>query len=446
MKRLAFWFTFLCLVLSACGPSPETLATQTAVAATATAASWTATPTATYTPTSTSTPTATRTLTPTSIPTRLPTNTATLTPTPKPAVITFNIADSVPQDQREIIQNGMTLAKSFLGDAGSVTVAADTDLNRLADQADQFYKRSATSQASKDFRQNFQDGTWIAYGGTDGVWVWISDRWKSKTVAYRNKTLVHEYVHIVQSFLSNKAVTNTGPIWLYEGSANYVAFQAMTSTSEYSLEQMRGDAITQSRGMLSPLSSMITFSDTTAEDTEYPYTVGYLATEYLVSSDNQSGLKNLRKFWQAQSDSTWQNAFKVTFGMTVDEFYPKFEEYRRVQFPPLCGTVGVPIAQATPAPFALRLASQLPPGGMSRLDMAWANPPNIPYVFCGSGMQMNKLPSSVYTLPSQYGGWAACGANCLTIYMRPNTKPGAYNFAITLPDGRKTETSFDFKP
>lgn len=70
MKK-TFLPILLCLALSACGPSPETLATPTTVVETKIAASWTATSTATNTPTHTPTltPTATRTL---------PTPTATL--------------------------------------------------------------------------------------------------------------------------------------------------------------------------------------------------------------------------------------------------------------------------------------------------------------------------------------------------------------------------------
>jgi len=64
MKTISFIYLALVfsLVLSACGPSPAEIATQTAVAETMVVASWTVTPT--LTPTSTFTPTATATQTP----------------------------------------------------------------------------------------------------------------------------------------------------------------------------------------------------------------------------------------------------------------------------------------------------------------------------------------------------------------------------------------------
>lgn len=74
MKSVIFLCLAAALALTACGPTPEELAAQTAAAQTATAQAWT--PTATVTLTATSTPTLTATLT------ASPTATETLTPTP----------------------------------------------------------------------------------------------------------------------------------------------------------------------------------------------------------------------------------------------------------------------------------------------------------------------------------------------------------------------------
>jgi len=89
MKRFIALFSLftLILILSACAPSAETLATQTAQGQTSTAAAWTQTPSITVTPsltstaTFTSTPTVTQTLTITSTPTITATPTITLSPT-----------------------------------------------------------------------------------------------------------------------------------------------------------------------------------------------------------------------------------------------------------------------------------------------------------------------------------------------------------------------------
>jgi hypothetical protein len=358
--------------------------------------------------------------------------------------VTFQFDAGVALDQREVIQNGVAFGQMYFGEAGPVSVFASTDLDALAAEADKLYRRSATSESSQDFRRMFSTGQWLASGGSGGIFVWVTDRWKQETPTYKQKSLVHEYFHVVQSWLAKKGPSAAGPIWLSEGAADIAAFGTMARIGAYTLDEVRADRITQTRGMLSPLSSMLTLKDTEVEDTGYPYRVGYLATEYLVSSYGDDRLNVLRKFWEAQGKgASWQNAFKATFGMSVDDFYPKFEEYRRAQFPPYCGSVGTSLAQATPAPFGVRFVRQLMPGAMPRLDAAWTNPPNIPYVFCATGTKLSLLPNSVYKFPTGYGGWIACGANCITIFMRPSTTAGTYTFAITLPSGERAEATFE---
>ena len=76
MKQLTLCLIFVVLILTACGPSPEEIAAQTATAQTAVAAAWTETPTITASPTATQTntpePTATNTPTITTTPTMTP--------------------------------------------------------------------------------------------------------------------------------------------------------------------------------------------------------------------------------------------------------------------------------------------------------------------------------------------------------------------------------------
>ncbi len=99
----------LAIALTACGPSTQELATQTAAAATQIAAAWSptpsATPTVTSTPSASPTPSATATASATATPTATltpaetatPTATATATPTlPPPPTLTFTPAPTLP--------------------------------------------------------------------------------------------------------------------------------------------------------------------------------------------------------------------------------------------------------------------------------------------------------------------------------------------------------------
>jgi hypothetical protein len=361
--------------------------------------------------------------------------------------VTFKFDDGVDAVQRQIIENGMSLARSFLGDAGPVTVLAYANFDNLASDTDKAFHRTASSQGSLTFRQSFLTHIWKASGGAGTISIWVDDAWKGLSLPVRMHTMSHEYFHTIQASLSNKALTTTGPIWLYEGAADIAGFGAVAYIGgAYTLNQVDAYKITASRGLLSPLSSMITLADTEQEDSEYPYQLGYLAIEYLIPGSVPDRLSVLRKYWEAQGKGvSWQDAFKQTFGMSIDDFYPKFEEYRQANFPPYCGTVGAPVAQATAAPFGVRFVRQLAPGEMLALDQPWSDPPNIPYVFCVDGISLQSLGTQldkVFTFPSGRAGWSACGAGCITIYMKPSTPAGKYNFGVTLPDGRRAQVSF----
>jgi hypothetical protein len=100
MKTLRLPVYGLCLLLVACAPSPEKIATQTAIAATHTSDSWTRTPTNTPTATATSTPANTA------------TPTATLTPalpvgagTPLPATLNLKVISPENLSQLKLLRS-----------------------------------------------------------------------------------------------------------------------------------------------------------------------------------------------------------------------------------------------------------------------------------------------------------------------------------------------------
>jgi hypothetical protein len=121
MKKFTL-FVFLCLfALSACGPSADELAAQTATAMTATAAAWTDTPTPTLT--FTLTPSLTATWTPSLTPTVTFTPTITETPTIT-ATPTFDFPDVVVNKQAHCRygphQAFLHAADLYAGDTGTV--------------------------------------------------------------------------------------------------------------------------------------------------------------------------------------------------------------------------------------------------------------------------------------------------------------------------------------
>jgi hypothetical protein len=264
------------------------------------------------------------------------------------------------------------------------------------------------------------------------------------------KTMAHEYFHFVQTYQAKRGLTATGPLWLYEGAARSAVNRAFASQGLVNLDQIYTEYVNSVRGILSPLSAFETLKAAEAEDTEAPYSLGYLAVEFLISKYGNDSLAMLVKFWEAQGKGAkWEDAFRSTFGMSVGDFYPRFEEYRRNQYPPYCGTVGVPIAQATPAPLEVRFINRQRSGVVTFWESAWTQSPNIPYTFCVIGFPWGALPhdqkSASLKSPKDYAGLYSCGGGCIILYMKPTTAAGRYTFAVELPDGRRAETTFEHK-
>lgn len=137
-------------------------------------------------------------------------------------------------------------------------------------------------------------------------------------------------------------VDKTGPAWLQEGSAEYAAVR--THTHEGVLEQRdssfaeaKAQRRTQARETAAPLQSLETYAGMFAVGGDISYPLGFMATDFLVENFGDfPALPALVSFYEAIGpDTTWQDAFQNTFGLSIDEFYAEFEAYRLEHFPPL---------------------------------------------------------------------------------------------------------------
>ncbi len=418
----------------------------------------TATPTSTDTPTPTVTAPPTATLPPTTIPTRtitrfpttLPTRAPTPSPTPTflltPTGVTFKFDDSVAQSERDLIQNGVALGRRSFGDVGPVTVFAYTDLNTLITEMARNNRLSIESDRSKDLRRRFENYTWSAAASSGAIWLWVSDRWKTRPREAKTRALIHEYFHLAQDARAGR-VGSKGPLWLIEGAAEFESYRVMANLGQAHLSQARSDKIIQTRGLLNSLSSMEQLTTAEVEDTGAPYSLGYLAVERLIA--DYGGERALLQFWDEQSKgATWQSAFQSAFGISLSNFYAKFEAYRREQFPPYCGAVQTARATVSPTPTApsIRFDRRHPPGALALSGDPLSASPNIPYTFCVSGFPLTALTEdqkrTSYKTPTGVQTWHSCGGNCIILYMHPSASPGEYTFSIELSDGRRAETVF----
>jgi hypothetical protein len=473
MQRLALALLFCGLALVACNPFVETLVSWAAIAAAqrslaeiqqAFAPSPTdvpQTPTPIITPllAAQATPTAEPTLvdqtrTPTGVPLlpgKATPSTITMTPTrsatPTPGKVTFRFDEGVSETERDTIKSSTALAQSYLGGVGDLTVVAFANLDALAEDEDKTINGRVTSKGTKALVELFSTDGFSAISEESGIWIWINEDWKYSPKAQQQMSVVHEYFHNIQRVLAKKDPALAGPIWLREGAAEVVAYAVLAQAGIYNLDEVHADKVTRSRGMHSPLSTVNTLSDSKSVDIDYPYSIGYLAVEYLITQTGGERIETLKKFWQAQPQVTrWQDAFEKTFGVSLLKFYSMFDDYREKEFPAFCGPVRSPYPWETPAPLSLKFVRRLAPGEMFRFGSIQSVSWSTPYIFCATGMRPSTLPASAFKLPPGADGLSSCGAGCLTLYMQRYAPKGNYTLAIVLPDGWRAEATFEHKP
>lgn len=278
--------------------------------------------------TNTSEPTQTVTLTPTITP--LPTNTATPTSLP----ITFIYQDNVPAKGRSIQEQ--SAHKSYLyysqyADLGTVTIYTFSDINLFVDLIFPAIQHDVPTYTKSKFIND-----WISGGGGNtqakDIVVISSDfpAWKDNSNrCYKAKNVAHELFHLLQSKLIQHALfrptLDYGPEWLKEGSAevfgnkiadgingcSYAAqlvwWRNKSSEANYPLREVDGG----------------NFSNKTQFWSLAPY-----AVDYLIKLTPQ-GEQSIIDFYSAIGKGTsWREAFKDVFGISVEEFYIRFDSAR----------------------------------------------------------------------------------------------------------------------
>lgn len=454
---------FLCVVIAlalgiavnegvlkiALGPTltPTATATSTATSTPLPTFTPTITPsptnTSTHTPTFTRTSTSTRTATPTK--TGTPTRTPTRTPLPPPINVTFKFDEGVPPDERQEIQDIVSLAQLTLGQVGPLTIYAYSSVDALVAEEDRALNRAATSADSIETRRRYEANILPAEAIRGSIFVYAGKAWQARTLETNSSTLTHEYFHNVQYYLSDRSSGQTGATWFTEGGAEYAAYLALSKAGLTDLETVRASKLRQTRGLTNPLSSIENRVGSEMEDYNARYSLGYFAVAYLASQYGDQAV--IQKYWSAMRGGvTWQNAFESTFGMPMNEFYAKFEAYRAEQFPPFCGELGGPIVKSLTAPFDMKFVRQYPPGMVTNPSMSFTLP-NIAYTFRLSGTDYRDLnntdKNTALKKPTGYAGWTMFGDNCLILYLAPAFPAGSYKLSIDLPNGKHAEATFE---
>ena len=153
---------------------------------------------------------------------------------------------------------------------------------------------------------------------------------------YRLQVIAHEHFHAIQTLgeVGSDGIRHIGPEWLMEGSARYVEGLTLEHAGLWDLSAAIAARMARARKFTRSLQSLETteafFALPSVSD---GYTLGALAAGFL--ADNYGGLHALTRYYRSiEPGTTWEEAFENTFGISINEFYREFGQYRSENFPP----------------------------------------------------------------------------------------------------------------
>ena len=255
-----------------------------------------------------------------------------------PEYIKWEIGDKVSSDHRTEAMQGVQLAHDYSVYLGmpktqsEITIHMYKDIEKLASA----YARE-TNRSMENSRKIWETAT--ARAPDSQIFLSVSSHsWNNREPKYQVKIMAHEMYHKYQNDLSglrsasaDHVVPETGPRWLREGSAEYLAFKSLSEGGILSYESERNRFVSRAKTIDKPLSEMEKREGYIGINHRYKYFL--LAAELLAKN---SGESNLLEYHALQnSQTTWQEAFEKAFGMNVGKFYELFEEHRAAGFPEL---------------------------------------------------------------------------------------------------------------
>ncbi len=320
---------------SASTPTPTSSATSAVSATPSPRAPATRTPTVTTTPSTSRTPGAVASPSLSKTPSASPTVAA--TPTPASA-ITFSYGPETTEGDRTLVSRGVEYASGY--------VEAETGQHPV--QCTLFVYANLSNLVNAILQSNFpldsapsilaaRLNVTTAESMPGAVFVATNSyAWQQFSDVERFRTAAHEYFHVVQMHLMGPLASQLaaapsdrvgpqGPMWLFEGAAEYVGWKALEDAGLGSLEaHLKDHPLTANVG-LAQLETSLTYN----ADQPDSAIRALSAVRLLLGSGNPTPLID---YWQRLGDGeTWQDAFEHAFGMPVSAFYEQFNHWAGVQ-------------------------------------------------------------------------------------------------------------------
>ncbi len=224
-----------------------------------------------------------------------------------------DVSASIPANVQQAMSTCITTTVGQYGTVGPAFFTAPGSMNAALQVATTYWGGSLAD----DLLQGIPQSGGITFDN-EAIVVQYAD------VADACDTAAHEYYHLVQRVQSRFTYSSV-PLWFVEGTATDVGGQAMAAAGYVSTNQWRAYQMDNARQFnMSLLDS--------SNDVNAKYVLGSLAADWL---DTHCGNSCFNTFWvDLGKTQDWPTAFSQAFGLSVDDFYTQFAQYRAQNFPP----------------------------------------------------------------------------------------------------------------
>lgn len=265
--------------------------------------------------------------------------------------VTFEFGEGVTDEQQKEIKDDVTIARDWLSSKAGIKIDGVYVYasSKPGEVVDKYLGRTIFPQRSEEDRKGLARATAFTGEKKDFFIITSSPGWTRASPIIgvggpgpvregRTHTIVHEYFHIFQREVGG--YNGSFPHWLNEGGAHYIAARALHDKGIYSYRKIREGHTMEAKKVKETLNSMESaqgFYNAGTPGIADEYSLGFLATEFLVKDLPNEGVPALVKFWQETGkrkspNEPWQPAFQIAFGKTPDQFYSEFETWRQKGF------------------------------------------------------------------------------------------------------------------
>ena len=256
-------------------------------------------------------------------------------PTPRPAAappafVDFRISAGIAQKDSDAVRDGVGRAARFFREVMREDPVSQLTVIVTTFNSPQWPTDTGdTCCGMPNLRQPL-----VAYAVDHRMWI-DGARDGATWYPWIQKNGVHEYAHVWQRAAGCRNNYHESPpempIWLQEGGVEWLAFEAAIRDGLISREWAFWYVARENTNPSRPPPSLRDLERSGPNNT-WAYQYGAFASSYLLTS---RGLDSYARFCaEMRTGLTWQSAFTRAFGLTSDQFYADFEQWRRQYLAP----------------------------------------------------------------------------------------------------------------